>query len=151
MKDADLIIALFDASSENKEIFSKIIKDCENNVIYVANKCDMIAKEQCSNLKSSGIITVSAKYNLGIDNLLSVVLEKISNNFNSSSGLITRHRYRESLENALDYLKEFNLDKEIELSAEDIRMAVREIGKITGKVDVEEILDKIFGSFCIGK
>ena len=45
----------------------------------------------------------------------------------------------------------FNLHKEIELSAEDIRLACREIGKITGRIEVDEILDKIFGSFCIGK
>ena len=45
----------------------------------------------------------------------------------------------------------FSLDKEIELSAEDIRLACRSIGKITGYVEVDEILDNIFGSFCIGK
>jgi len=45
----------------------------------------------------------------------------------------------------------FSFDKDIELSAEDIRLASRELGKITGRVEVDEILDKIFGSFCIGK
>ena len=48
-------------------------------------------------------------------------------------------------------MSEFGFDKEIELSAEDIRLACREIGKITGRIEVDEILDKIFGSFCIGK
>lgn len=151
MKDADIIIALFDSVTEKKEIFSEIIKDRENKVLYIANKCDVLTKEQCSSFRNDNIITISAKYNLGIDNLLSAVLDKINSGLVSSSGLITRYRYREALENALNYLNEFNFDKEIELSAEDIRMAAREIGKITGKVDVEEVLDKIFGSFCIGK
>ena len=65
--------------------------------------------------------------------------------------LITRKRYREALLECLDNLRNFNLDKEIELSAEDIRLAARALGKITGRFEVDEILDKIFGSFCIGK
>ena len=60
-------------------------------------------------------------------------------------------RYREALQNTLDNLAAFDLNKEIELSAEDIRLAARELGKITGRIEVDEILDKIFGSFCIGK
>ena len=70
----------------------------------------------------------------------------------SNSGLlISRRRYREALQNVINYLEDFNFDKEIELTAEDIRLAAREIGKITGRIEVDEILDKIFGSFCIGK
>ena len=76
----------------------------------------------------------------------------IKQNFSGgNSAVITRQRYREALVEAVENLKQFNLDKDIELAAEDIRMAVRAIGKITGKVEVEEILDKIFGDFCIGK
>ena len=41
--------------------------------------------------------------------------------------------------------------KPVELAAEDVRLAAREIGRITGRIEVDEILDKIFGSFCIGK
>ena len=95
---------------------------------------------------------ISAKYHQGIDILLKSISDKIKDKFSSTTGLlITRQRYREALRNTISYLSEFNLDKEIELSAEDIRLACREIGKITGRIEVEEILDKIFGSFCIGK
>ena len=69
----------------------------------------------------------------------------------SSSQLITRQRYREALSECVDCLARFNLNKNIELAAEDIRLACRAIGKITGRVAVDEILDKIFSSFCIGK
>ena len=51
----------------------------------------------------------------------------------------------------LENLSYFSLEKNIELAAEDLRLAIRAIGKITGKVDVDEILDKIFAGFCIGK
>ena len=80
------------------------------------------------------------------------IADNIKERISDDSGLlITRHRYREALKNTAIYLNQFNLNKEIELSAEDIRLATREIGKITGFIEVDEILDKIFSSFCIGK
>ena len=124
----------------------------ENKKIYVANKVDKLSDEQKIFLNNKGYILISAKYHQGIDILLKSISDKIKDKFSSTSGLlITRQRYREALRNTISYLSEFNLDKEIELSAEDIRLACREIGKITGRIEVEEILDKIFGSFCIGK
>jgi tRNA modification GTPase len=39
----------------------------------------------------------------------------------------------------------------VELAAEDLRLAARAMGRITGRVDVEDILDRIFSEFCIGK
>ena len=88
----------------------------------------------------------------GIDNLLNYIGNIIEDRFTSNSNiLITRARYREALNEALKSLDIFSLNKEIELSAEDIRLAAREIGKITGRIEIDEILDKIFGSFCIGK
>lgn len=65
--------------------------------------------------------------------------------------LITRRRYREALKDVVDNLQAFGFDKEIELTAEDIRLAARALGKITGRIEVDEVLDKIFGDFCIGK
>ena len=111
-----------------------------------------MSSEQKISLQNKGFLLISAKHNEGIDALLQEISSKIKEKFTSSSGvLITRQRYREALRNAVSYLKEFNFNKEIELSAEDIRLACREIGKITGRIEVDEILDKIFGSFCIGK
>ncbi len=97
-------------------------------------------------------LTISAKQKQGLDVLLNKIVEQIENRFTSNSNLlITRTRYREALNEVLFFLKQFNLQKEIELAAEDIRLASRELGKITGRIEVDDILDKIFGSFCIGK
>lgn len=152
IKDADLVIALFDGTVDTPAIFDKIKKESKNKLLYVANKSDKLTFEQCSKLKDAGCFLISAKQNQGVDELMNYVGDKIAQNFTSDSNiLITRARYREALNECVENLRRFNFDKEIELSAEDVRLAARALGKITGRIEVDEILDKIFGSFCIGK
>lgn len=152
INDADLLICLFDASQDTVQVFDNIAKIYGDKMVYVANKADNLTPEQCSNIEKQNILLISAKHHQGIDVLLNKISKVIEDKFTSNSNLlITRARYREALSQALQSLDLFNLDKEIELSAEDIRLAAREIGKITGRIEIDEILDKIFGSFCIGK
>ncbi len=152
INDADLLICLFDASLDTVQAFDNIAKTYGDKMVYVANKVDNLTSEQCSNIKKQDILLISAKHHQGIDLLLQKITKVIEDKFTSNSNLlITRARYREALSQALQSLDLFDLDKEIELSAEDIRLAAREIGKITGRIEIDEILDKIFGSFCIGK
>ena len=150
IKDADFILALYDASIGDFD--SKLINNTKNNIIYVANKSDKISEEEKKIIIKKGHTLISAKYNIGISDLVDILIGKVKDNFSFNSGpLITRERYREALIECCNFLDMFSLNKEIELSAEDIRLACRSIGKITGQVEVDEILDKIFGTFCIGK
>lgn len=152
IQSADLVIYLFDASQDNVHIFDNLQKSIKDNGIIVANKCDKLTPEQCSYLSSQGCILVSAREKQGIDVLLEAIYQQIKNLFTSNSNLlITRRRYREALQDVVDNLQKFSFDKDIELTAEDLRLAARSLGKITGVVDVDEILDRIFGDFCIGK
>lgn len=148
---ADFKLFLFDASIDTPQIFADYL-DSENNYLLVANKTDKLTAPQIANLQKAGCVTISAKHTENIDALTDKIYTYFSNMLSeSSSGLITRQRYKEALKACVDNLERFNLQKEIELAAEDIRLACREIGKITGRVEVDEILDKIFSSFCIGK
>lgn len=148
ISDADIVIALYDGNGVFKE--NEFLP--KEKTIFVANKADKLSDDRKQIILDKKHLLISAKYNQGIDVLISYLLEIIKNNFASSSNcLITRIRYRKNLEECLENLKVFSLDKEIELSAEDIRLACRSIGRITGQVLVDEILDNIFGSFCIGK
>ena len=150
--DADLVLCLFDASKDSVQIFDNIKNSFKNKAIYVANKSDNLTFEQCSNLKKQGCVVISAKHKQGIADLMEVIYQQIKERFTANSNLlITRQRYREALTETLDNLERFSFDKEIELSAEDIRLAARGLGKITGRIEVDDILNKIFGSFCIGK
>ncbi|MCB1551372.1 MAG: tRNA uridine-5-carboxymethylaminomethyl(34) synthesis GTPase MnmE, partial [Alphaproteobacteria bacterium] len=64
---------------------------------------------------------------------------------------LTRQRHRTALEKSLQALERSITAPLPELAAEDLRLAVRHLGSITGKVDVEDLLDMIFRDFCIGK
>lgn len=151
-KNADLIIALSDVQNINQKTFADLVTDCKNKIIYVYNKADTIDFEQCSKNFPDGSILISAKNQQGINELLELISQRIAAEMNNGSGaLITRQRYREVLNDVFKALEQFNLQKSIELAAEDVRLAARSLGKITGVIEVDEILDKIFGSFCIGK
>jgi tRNA modification GTPase len=60
-------------------------------------------------------------------------------------------RHRLALQECRDALQRFQGAAMVELAAEDLRLAARAMGRITGRVDVEDILDRIFSEFCIGK
>lgn len=148
---ADYNIFMFDAAETSPDIFAKLIEKSEHYML-VANKCDKIDEAKKQELAGIGCILISAKQNENI----AAITEQLRTHFESiyeqgAACLMTRHRYKESLVECLENLKRFNLNKDIELAAEDIRLACRAIGKITGQVEVDEILDKIFSSFCIGK
>jgi tRNA modification GTPase len=87
--------------------------------------------------------------------VINAVKKKLSNKFTSNNSiLITRERHRVKLKECLKEIDNFlkkDQAKDIELAAEDLRMAARHLGSIVGKVDVEEILGSIFKDFCIGK
>ena len=148
---ADFKLFLFDASTDCPQIFAPYLES-ENNYLLVANKSDKLTPAERQALSAQGCILISAKQGENI----SAVTDKVAAYFTNMlaqtpSAIITRQRYREALAECVENLERFHLNKEIELSAEDIRLACRAIGKITGRVEVDEILDKIFSSFCIGK
>jgi tRNA modification GTPase len=97
-------------------------------------------------------LSVSATTGEGIDLLLKLLTEAIAAQFKTRAGPVpTRARHRAALEEAASALDRCLLADLPELAAEDLRLALRALGRITGRVHVEEILDKIFRDFCIGK
>ncbi|MBU6338788.1 MAG: tRNA uridine-5-carboxymethylaminomethyl(34) synthesis GTPase MnmE [Rickettsiales bacterium] len=148
-KNADLKIFMLDANNpvideENKKLI-------DENTIILVNKIDLCEKIP-QNIIELKPLLISLTGKINVSNLLAKLEEKIKEILPKTElAVITQERYRTALEGSIQYLEEFSLTKNIELAAEDLRMATREIGKITGKVDIENILDVIFSSFCIGK
>lgn len=118
-----------------------------------AEHLDLVTKSDLRGGRSGGELRVSALTGDGIAELLDQIAARAQRAMGGEA-LITRERHRRSLEavaEALGRAVATLQDGETELAAEDARMALRAIGGITGRVDLEEVLDHLFSSFCIGK
>ena len=124
------------------------IKEYENieKKIFVKSKYD-IRKQG----KSKNIYRISSKTGYGIATLLRVIQRKFALNNKNELPIISRERQLAKVKKCLKHLKSFNLEKNIDMAAADIRSALKEINEIYHKFDIEEILDIIFNDFCIGK
>ncbi len=141
--EANLVIELFDDPTK---------LNFHDERLTILNKCDLHNQE---NKKYDRAINISVTTGVGIDHLIKEISEKVSNNFGSYSDTIpTKTRYILGVQNSIQSLlnaKTIDLKKNSELMVEELRLAIQEIGKITGHVDVEEYLEVIFKDFCIGK
>jgi tRNA modification GTPase len=114
----------------------------------VANKIDLVHGH--SDL-SSAALPISALTGEGIDGLLSSLGERVAQTYQLETPALTRARHRQALEDCALSLRRGLGASLPELRAEDLRLALRSLGRITGTVDVEDLLDVIFRDFCIGK
>ena len=159
---ADLIIAIFDASKEIDEEDLEVINFIKNKkAIIILNKMDLKAKidENNENLKkiSGNIIKMSALKNIGIDKLY----EKITEMFNlneinlDNENVITNVRQKNLITKAIENVKKAKETNEqkmpIDIVAIFIKDILEDLGKITGEVVTEDIIEEIFANFCLGK
>jgi tRNA modification GTPase len=149
-RGADLIVWLSDASVPGTAVTPPELQERgEKILLAVANKIDLPGARA-----ASCAIPVSAKTGAGIDALTrrlgDIARERIGA---GEAPALTRERYRANLQACLAALKAFlsGVAPELELRAEDLRQAATALGRITGRVDVEDVLGEIFGRFCIGK
>ena len=115
--------------------------------LIVWNKSDLARRQEG--------ISISLKTGEGVSELLKLLQQKVQQKLESKDGAppLTRPRHRHALNEALGHLRHGLAapDDRPELLAEDLRLAMRAVGRITGRVDVEELLDFVFRDFCIGK
>ena len=136
--------------SIDPKIKNLISEDC----IVVLNKSDVDSKPN-HNFDKTDSVLISVKNNTNIVQLTNKIREKLNKKFLVSNNvLVTRERHRDKLNACLKEIDNFlkkDQNKDIEMAAEDLRLATRHLGALVGKVDVEEILGSIFKDFCIGK
>ena len=161
-KNADLIIAIFDASKslskEDKEIL-EIIKG--KKVIILLNKIDLQQKlnkeDQEFKEVTDSIIEISALNNIGIDDVYAEITKLFEiNEINIDNDLvITNIRHKNLIHQAIESIrktKETMKEKmPIDIIAVYIKEILEELGNITGEFVTEDIINEIFSKFCLGK
>jgi tRNA modification GTPase len=145
--EADIRLFVFDARHPVEACGATAWPTSET--ILVANKIDLLPNGRCD--LPSGALPVSALSGAGVDFLLATLGAAVAAGYRSAAPLLTRVRHRAALEEAAAALDRARGMPFAELRAEDLRLAWRSLGRITGDADVEDLLEVIFRDFCIGK
>ncbi len=150
-KTADLKMIVFDANEAEPNPDSLAL--CDDQSLVIVNKIDESSRFVFPDDFSKDVIEISASTGQGLDHLLQAIVQRLNDLVGQREApSLTRERHRTALEQALGHLDKVCSGAALpELAAEDLRLAVRFIGRITGRVDVEDLLDVIFRDFCIGK
>jgi tRNA modification GTPase len=149
-EDADLRIFVLDAERIAEQL-QNILNLKQDQDLVLANKMDLLDARPLP-ATAIPLLPISVRSGTGLNELIARIGEIAAQAMDSvGSPALTRARHRSALEDALVALSRSREARDPELLAEDLRLAVRAIGRITGRVDVEDLLDRIFSEFCIGK
>jgi len=159
IKEADIILYLFDVniiSIDELEIIKKDLLDQNKKLILVGNKSDIINVDKKNNYGDQEIEFISAKENIGIEELKNkLFLSVTENKILTENIIVTNTRHYEALQQVEKSLHDIKggLENKIpgDLLALDIRQCLYYLGEITGEITNEDRLDYIFSKFCIGK
>jgi tRNA modification GTPase len=152
-QNADLRLLLFDG---------QLLPDLDNQTqawishsphdLILMNKTDRMTQPLPPGINGHQVLPISARTGQGMDTLISRLTEKLATLCRpDETPSLTRARHREALERCRDSLTRALKAPMPELAAEDLRLAARALGQITGRVDVDDLLDVVFKDFCIGK
>jgi len=150
-QEADYRILLLDGSVARDAQSLALIAQ-ENPSIVVLNKADLMMSGPTSATSEADCFTISVSSGQGLQEFLMRLEQEVARlAAPGEAPALTRIRHRMALQAAQESLDRFSAAASPDLAAEDLRLAVREIGRITGRVDVEDLLDVIFRDFCLGK
>jgi tRNA modification GTPase len=152
---ADLKILVFDGASDLSKD-EKLRALIDDRTIAVLNKADLLKDNEPPPYWAPDSLRVSAKTGQGIEALVQAIIDRIDLRYGAGGEIsgapsLTRARHRLALEECRSHLARAATVTDDVLCTEDVRLAVRALGRITGRVDVEDLLDLIFSEFCIGK
>ncbi len=125
----------------------------DDTAILVLNKVDLGAAPAEDSYRGRPLYAISARDGTGLSDLLAAVERAVVASLGDSAAApgVTRRRHRAAIEDCRAALERALPAATPELMAEDLRLAGRALGRIAGRIDVEDVLDAIFREFCIGK
>ncbi len=148
---ADLKLLVFDGASW-PALDPATAALIDQGSVVVVNKADLIDGCRLPDLEAAAGLLLSCKTGAGMAELVEILTGAAQARIEpAATPALTRARHRAALEDCRDALTRFCAGGAHELAAENLRLAVRAVGRVTGRVDVEEILDVVFRDFCIGK
>ena len=158
---ADLVLLVLDASkeleNEDIEVINQI-KENKKKVIVLLNKIDLNKKINLEGHNLENIVEISAKDNIGIEDMQEkiysyIVEEDVENS--SEKLIITNIRHKTALEKTKDAIRNIfetiDMGLPMDLISVDLKEALDSLSEITGEISSEDILDHVFGNFCVGK
>jgi tRNA modification GTPase len=159
---ANLVLWVIDATAiESRALQRPLIQaPPESHVWLVVNKMDLVVEKEMKRRIESGfdgkeiVNFVSSATGVGVDELVNALARFAECFFTPEPALVTRERQRAHLKEtvlALQGAQRAAQEGREEIMAEQLRLASRALGKLLGRVDVEDVLDVIFRDFCIGK
>lgn len=158
IQSAHVAVLLIDITKGSSDYEESILNKLPNDIkkLRIFNKIDLVDREpSLENDDYGAIIYLSAKLELGIDMFKNTLIEKVSDNLYQESEqttLLARSRHILALNNVREAVTKALINKESsELLAEELTHAQNELSTITGDFTNDELLGKIFSSFCIGK
>lgn len=156
-KQADLVLLMLDGSEAISDEFLELLAAFSDSpTVLVVNKSDLLPAMLDLGFFPGPIVNVSAKHGNGMEDLIKTLSSLLLRDYlpSSESPYITERRHYEALANAALSLKNFlgNIRPcDLDLLSIDLRSALDSLGKVTGAVTTDDLLDEIFSSFCIGK
>lgn len=152
---ADLILAVLDDSLQNHNELSAELKNYTGSILWLHNKADLTGHHIMREQQNDGMhVWLSAKSGEGLDFLRQELARAGGMGEAGSGSFSARVRHLEALALADEHLQRAVLlcnQAQAELAAEELRLGHNALGSITGHMDADALLGKIFSSFCIGK
>ena len=156
IEDADLVLLVLDGNTSLHQTDKELIAKSENkNRILVINKSDLTQKIKIKNIHKDSV-TISAKKGTGLSRLKNkIVTAALNGNTDSNTDAVTNIRHVHALERTLDSINSFRMEMNNRTSPEFLSVELREaldaVGEIIGITTPDDILNRIFSNFCIGK
>jgi tRNA modification GTPase len=148
---ADLKVALLDATTW-PELDRETLALVDGDTVLVVNKTDLAGPPPVARIAGRAVWPLSLATGDGLAALTAHLAACVGERIGlTEAPSLTRARHRATLEACRAALARAAAAPLPELAAEDLRLALRELGRLTGRVDVEDLLDRIFAEFCIGK
>jgi len=150
-QDADLRLGVVDVSRETSP---EVADRLQAGDAIILNKCDLGAREPIAAPPGLARFEISATGGAGLENLERWLTEAVAERLSRREApALSRARHRQAVGRALDHLTaaQARLCDAPELAAAEVHLALRALESLTGRIDVEDVLDRVFSQFCIGK